>query len=410
MSGVVLLVIIGAVIIAMRINDRVQPIKDLSFTEGIGINIHEVTRNEIDMLADLGVTWVRIDLTWEVIESEPGVYEYEKTNYDELVDAITDNGLRPYFILNYGNPLYSEEQSVMTEEGQAHFARYVKETVERYQGMNGVWEIWNEPNYDTHWLTEPTYIPYAALVEETAPIIKKEDPTATVAGPALLNLNGESLMWMEEIFKLGVLEHLDALSVHPYRHTSPETIAGDYQLLQELIANYTDREDLLIFSGEWGYSLTSLPEEPAQSQADYLVRMMLMNEYQSIPISIWYGFRDNGTDMTNELHHFGLLDASEKQKPAYIAMQTLLNTFKKFEFQERLDLGEGHYILRFVDEDGESLYACWTISEEPEQVTLTLPEGTGELIDVYGQVRELEWSDGSLQLELTGSPVYLQIK
>ncbi|MCM2675835.1 cellulase family glycosylhydrolase [Alkalicoccobacillus plakortidis] len=263
---IVFSVIVMAVIFIVRW-EADPTFEKLSVTDGLGINIHEVTANEIEMLAELGVTWVRIDLTWEQIEKEPGIYEYGETRYDELADAILKNGMRPYFILSYGNPLYSGEQSIGTQAGKEKFAEFVRETVSHYKGMGGIWEIWNEPNYDDHWLTAPTYEPYADLVHISAPIIKELDPTAIIAGPAMLNLNGESLVWMEELFKRGVLEHLDAISVHPYRHTPPETVTGDYEMLQELIDTYTDREDIEIFSGEWGYSLTSLPDEAKRASS-----------------------------------------------------------------------------------------------------------------------------------------------
>ncbi|MDQ0206912.1 cellulase family glycosylhydrolase [Alkalicoccobacillus murimartini] len=405
---IVLSLLIGIVIYILVQRGTVY--ERISMTDGLGINIHEVSANEIELLAELGVTWVRIDLTWERIETEPGDYEYSETNYDELAEAIEANGMQPYFILSYGNPLYSGDQSIETSAGQDHFASFVRETVQRYKGMGGVWEIWNEPNYDEHWLTEPTYEPYADLVHKAAPIIKDIDPTATVAGPAMLNLNGDSLVWMEELFKRDVLEYLDAISVHPYRHTPPETVSGDYEMLRELIDQYTEREDVEIFSGEWGYSLTSLPDDVNEHQANYLVRMMLVNEMNDIPISIWYGLRDNGTDWTNELHHFGLMDAQSQQKPAYTSFNTFIDLFTDYQYQKRWETHDEVYALEFKNPNAGSLYALWTTSDQTQSLTLPLEAGIGTIMTISGQEEAVEWTEEGFNLDVSGSPVYLMVE
>ena len=64
--------------------------------------------------------------------------------------------------------------------------------------------------------------------------------------------------FLEECFRAGLLEHLDAVSVHPYRSydRGPETAGANYARLRELIKKYAPaaKRSLPILSGEWDYA------------------------------------------------------------------------------------------------------------------------------------------------------------
>ena len=137
---------------------------------------------------------------------------------------------------------------------------------------------------------------YSLLLKQTSKTIKKNDPSGIVVAPALAGLSEESLKWLEELFKKDVLDYIDAVSVHPYRSWEPESVAYEYKVLRELIKKYSSKP-IPIISGEWGYSTANgwyglnLSEE---QQAAYLVRMFLINKLNNIPISIWYGWENDG--------------------------------------------------------------------------------------------------------------------
>ena len=96
--------------------------------------------------------------------------------------------------------------------------------------------------------------------------------------------------------KKDALDYVDAISVHPYREWEPESVTEDYKSLRELIKKYSSKP-IPIISGEWGYSTANgwnglnLSEE---QQAAYLVRMLLINQLNHIPISIWYDWKNDG--------------------------------------------------------------------------------------------------------------------
>lgn len=178
-------------------------------------------------------------------------------------------GLRALYILDYSSPLYEETivsrhkktgkeyratAAPRSQESVAAFARWAGAAAARFRGRKIIWEVWNEPNIG-FWKPEPNVGHYTALLLATAKAVRVADPQATLVAPA-----SSSFPWafLEHLFQAGVLEHLDAVSVHPYRSPKqpPETAAADYDKLRQLIARHAPpaKESLPILSGGWGYS------------------------------------------------------------------------------------------------------------------------------------------------------------
>ena len=151
-----------------------------------------------------------------------------------------------------------------------------------------LWEIWNEPN-GNFWSPKPDAQQYTALALATAKAIREAEPQATIIGPASSGFPWE---FLETFLKSGVLEYLDAVSVHPYRNPRkpPETAAADYQKLRTMIERYapaSKKDKLPILSGEWGYS-TWKHGVSLETQAAFAARQQLSNLLNGVPLSIWY--------------------------------------------------------------------------------------------------------------------------
>ena len=73
--------------------------------DGWGTNIHwtaETAEGEAAMMAR-AFRLARMDFHWAVIEQSRGAYNF--TEYDGLLATMEAHGIRPYWILDYGNPL-----------------------------------------------------------------------------------------------------------------------------------------------------------------------------------------------------------------------------------------------------------------------------------------------------------------
>ncbi|UCE46477.1 MAG: cellulase family glycosylhydrolase [Phycisphaerales bacterium] len=377
---------------------------------GFGINIHfRGQPRDLDMIADAGFKLIRMDLTWAMVEQDKGIYVFKKLGYDSLTEGCAKRGIRLLYILDYGNTLYEKGRSVRTQAGREAFAAFAEAAAERYAGRGILWEIWNEPNIKHFWDPQPSVDDYCRLVKLTAPRIKKADPNGLVVAGATSQIPFE---WLEGCFKKGLLEWIDVLSVHPYRSQPPETVVEDYAELRRLVERYVpEGKQVPIISGEWGYSnlnwdQTRLSE---QEQAEYLARMFLINLHQGIDVSVWYDWKNDGTNPNEREHQFGVVRHDCNPKAAYLAAKVLSSTLAGYCLDERLDLGNDRdFAFRLTNGEREAI-AFWTMDDRH---TVTLPVEPSEvtLVGLYGGKVVINWKSQNLKLRALRSPQYLLIE
>ncbi|MGB9595985.1 MAG: cellulase family glycosylhydrolase [Candidatus Poribacteria bacterium] len=376
----------------------------LTIPNGFGVNIH-FTGNpqDLDLIAEAGFRFIRMDFVWGAVEREKGVYNFENTGYDALTEGCLSRGIKPLYILDYSNKLYEENNSVRTAEGRSAFAKFAETAVKRYEGKDILWEIWNEPNLNHFWNPQPSVDDYCELVKETSSRVKKSVPSAIIVAPAT---SGIPMEWLEGCFKKGLLDWIDALTVHPYRAQNPETVIGDYAKLRELISKYT-KKNIPIISGEWGYSNINWDKNriTEETQAQYLVRMFLINHYQGIPVNIWYDWKNDGTDPNEREHHFGTMTHDLKPKKAYLAVKALSKVLNGYSITERIDLGDNNDFALKLTNGKDSAIALWTTKDDHE-VKVNIGKNNGILIDMYDEKRQA-WNGEKILL--SQSPQYLMI-
>jgi len=377
-----------------------------------GVNIHftDPKPGEMEQLAGGGFRFIRMDFVWEAVERQKGVYDFSA--YDRLMSALDKHSIRALFILDYSSKLYETDRSVRTPEGRRAFAEFAAAAAKRYAGRGVLWEIWNEPNLDIFWSPQPGADDYAELAIEAAKAIRRADPKATILAPASSGFPWE---FLEQIFRKGVLEVIDAVSVHPYRRQAPETASADYARLRELIAKYAPSgKKVPIVSGEWGYSLLHHGGVPfsAETQAQYLVRQWLNNMLEGVLLSIWYDWHDDGPDPNETEHNFGTVTFDYKPKPAYVAAQTLTTELSGYRLRKRLDVGSSaDYVLVFTKGRDVKL-AVWTTGE-PHAVRVPAAQDSALVVSMLGQRSQVS-ARGSgrekhLELQLTQSPAYVSL-
>jgi hypothetical protein len=234
-----------------------------------------------------------------------------------------------------------------------------------------LWEIWNEPN-GNFWSPKPSAAEYGALALAACKAIRQADPQATIIGPASASFPWE---FLGTVFQSGLLQYLDAVSVHPYRdnHHPPETAAADYRKLRQLIdawAPPSRKGSIPILSGEWGYP-THDHGVSLETQADFAVRQQLVNLLEGIPLSIWYDWKNDGNDPSDNEQNFGTVTHDLTPKPAYLAIQTLVRELGGFRVLRRLKLPnqDDYAVLCGGPKAGEYKLAAWTTTQ-PHSVTM----------------------------------------
>ncbi len=373
---------------------------------GVGVNIHFVTGNEkdLDLIAAAGIKFIRMDFAWSTIESKKS--EYDWSGYDQLLANLDQRGIRAIFILDYSNPLYEEtvtspnpltgkpEEAIASpqhSESIAAFARWAAASAKHFHGRHVLWEIWNEPN-GNFWAPKPDARQYTALALAAARAVRAAEPDATIIGPASAGFPWD---FLETFLKSGILQYLDAVSVHPYRdpRNPPETAAADYRKLRSLIQTNapSDRKDPIpILSGEWGYS-TFTRGVSLETQAAYAARQQLSNLLEGVPLSIWYDWKNDGPDPGENEHNFGLVSADLKPKPSYTAIKILIEELSGCRVLRRVPLpDERDYVLLCADENGHEKLAMWTLAA-PHPLKLKVGSGV------------------ELELELAAAPRYVKV-
>lgn len=378
--------------------------------DGLGVNIHftEAKPGELQMIVDGGFRWVRMDFAWQRTERAQG--EYDFSSYDRLMGELDKHRLRAMFILDYSNALYESDSSVRTAAGRQRFAQWAAAAVAHFRGRGIVWEIWNEPN-GGFWKPKPDAADYAALAVTACQAIRAVAPAECIVAPAT---SGIDLAFLEECFRRGLLDQIDAVSVHPYRQTGPESAVGEYARLREMIHQHAPAgKHLAILSGEWGYSSVWAGYDDAL-QGALLPRQWLTNLAAGIPLSIWYDWRDDGTDPKEPEHHFGTVSPAYqagaqppfRPKPAYLAAQTLTRALAGTHFIRRLALGtRDDHVLLFGDGSRQVL-ACWTTASAGHSLRVPLAAAPVELRSHLGAILPVSGA-GSVAIPMDQAPRYL---
>ena len=352
---------------------------------GLGVEYHYVGvggdgPDTINMQAS-GVKFVRMDLSWNVVETTMGQYDF--TDFDGFENACMSRGLRILWILDSNNPLYGTNPGLSSwRQGFTNFASAV---AAHYKGDGNIYELWNEPN-SGFWPGGSNVNQYMALANQALPAMRLADPNATIIGAATCPHSTGSSTGVDTTFltscfnygqhhpgQKGLLDLVDAVSVHPYQSTAgdiynnpgpPEgVVANTYTPLTALMKQYHSNVALPIVSSEWGYS-TAMPGITAQVQGDYLARMMLVNLSQGIPLSIWYDWKNDGTDPADIEDNFGMVTNGLLQKPAYQEMRLLVSSLAGTTFHQQLNDGNSNdWLLVFQTPSGQQILAAWTTGD-----------------------------------------------
>jgi len=370
--------------------------------EPFGVNIH-FTRplpGELSLLAATGVRWVRMDMFWNTVEQEQGRYTFGE--YDALVAAMAQRGIRIVFILDYGNPHYDYGFAPHSPEARAAFARFAAAAVRRYRGKGIIWEIWNEPNLDHFWAPQADVQRYGTLLLQTVAAIRQADPTAYVIAPAT---SGFDWPFWTALGDMGAFTRLDAVTVHPYGLEIPEQAGPHYVALATLLHHYNPTWKIPVLSSEWGYSSVRGGISTEQ-QAQNLTRQWLVNLLYDVNLSIWYDWRDDGVDAADIEQNFGTVHHDLSPKPAYRAAQTLLATLDGYRFMRRIPLDSSDDYLLLFAKAGQAAMALWTITET-HTIVLPLAVDDAVLVKMTGERSTLPDGDDGLAVEIDPSPRYV---
>ena len=255
-----------------------------SLEEGAGICQLKNTDADLTRISNAGYKWIRLDCDWNTIEPVVGA-GYQWSFFDNLVNSLTSRGFRLMMILHTSQPKYGAFPIDTPEEitGYTNFAAAV---VNRYRNKGILWELWNEPHVSTYWHGTPNPTKYMAMVNSTVQAIRAQNPDEWLVGAStgLLNLD-----FFRACVSLGLLNCVDAVTVHPYNGTFPEANAPYFDALRLYIEqNAPAGKSIPIFVSEDGVNNATASDLRTQ----YAQREPLFNLVQGISLTCWFNYCD----------------------------------------------------------------------------------------------------------------------
>ena len=326
----------------------------------LGVNIH-FTRDDraLDAAKSAGFSWIRMDLAWSAVETQPGIYRW--TDYDNLITALAQRGMRALLIFDYGNPLYTGAYNLppTTAAAVQAFGNFAEAASRHFAGRKVRFEVWNEPNIKGFWPPIPNPDQYAALGREAIRRVHAGDPNAEVATGGL---SGFDFHFLDGYLNENGARDAEAIGVHPYDCNPPEML-GDRLLLWRSIASRHFKTSPPTWDTEWGFSSASFgnghSDESRRRQAVLVARELLCACAAGFPLIVYYDVRDDGNNPTDTENNFGLLANDYSEKPAMKAVRTLTGIARNHRFSGFIQTtASGLHAMRFDGSTGPTA-AVW---------------------------------------------------
>ena len=182
---------------------------------------------ELPVMAEAGVTSLRIPFFWNDLEPSRGTLKFERT--DAIVAAAAKSRIDVLATV-VNTPSWAKADpadGAAPPRDPQDYARFLRALILRY-GPDGsfwrdrsdlpkvpirAWQIWNEPSHVYYWSTRPWAPSYVKLMRASKSAIKKADPGATTVMAGFPDRSWESL---REIERAGGHGTFDVAAAHPY--------------------------------------------------------------------------------------------------------------------------------------------------------------------------------------------------
>lgn len=304
----------------------------------------------LDKLAAAGVGWVRLDMSWAMLQPDSGTqWSADGLAYvDHVIDMAAARHLQVLgtFWLTPGWANGNQGERVLPTN-PADYANAARVVAARWATKVRAWEVWNEPN-SPDFLTGADPVAYTTLLRAAYPAFHLGDPTTTVVSGGLM-YNDDT--WLARAYAAGIGGSFDVLGVHPYPGIAdePPDLPDDGTIwrpahvaaVRDVMLAHADVRPIWFTEVGWATnSNTGLNlSDPASNwqrgvtaaqQADYLLRLLdWAGGLPYVTAVFWYAERDRvvpANATVAEVHNarFGLLDTSLQPKPAWTALRDRL--------------------------------------------------------------------------------------
>ncbi len=364
----------------------------------VGMNVHDGREPFIDACVTLGVSWVRMDANWWVLEPTDGTYNW--TALDAAVNDAVASGLNVYLTLAYTPDWVTRHGDTDAWAGNdvpddsLDWSDFVGVAVAHYRALGVThFGIWNEPNLTGFW--EGTVNEYVnTILAPGAAAVRNACGDCLVLGPDLANV-GDCDDFMQDVLTLAPANTFDIIAHHIYQGFAETGVSiwdGDsfINALDQQRFTFTRRDlrqvlDLFNYTGEVWITETGYRADPPGDtteedlQATYVTRVLqeqLLRAWYTN--TFFYEILDCKPDQPScGIDGYGLMRATGgtagsrtfptdyREKPAFTALQQFISGHSQFAGASAPQCGDG------ADNDGDGYIdlvdrGCWDGLDDDE--------------------------------------------
>jgi hypothetical protein len=366
----------------------------------------------IPLMVQAGIAHARDEQPWNAVETQPDRFDFAAPGNGKLetyMAELTKAHITPLEVLAFGNKLHFGAPGIPVYQAAPYdpagcdaYARYCLAVADHYGPRVPALEIWNE--YNGSFCQGPADKDrprfYTRMLQTTYEQIKAKHPEVQVIGGAAVKV---PLPYFEKMFKLGALQYMDGIAVHPYQPT-PEGVERELAALVELMQKYHHGQARGIWVTECG-TWEDQSDERA-SAASYLVRMYtLLLTQPEVQRIYWYLLRDYAQFKNLGLVH-GDQDPMGKYTPVagYPAFANLVQQLYQARFVQRESTDSRTRIYRF-DKADRSIWVCWSTSGTAQLLFTT--GSPLRLVDMVGAEKPLMPVHGQAAVSAGAFPIYV---
>jgi hypothetical protein len=220
------------------------PVSD-AFAYGIQVDPSGSPEEIIANLNELGITWVKFQISWKDTEPEQGVRNWGE--WDRLILTYHNAGFNILLSVPKAPDWARPSNTDFSQEGPpadpATYAQFVGEMCQRYKGGVQAVEVWNEQNLAREGGGAPMPAQdYVTLLSAAYQSIKAADSSIIVVSGALTPAGDvpgaaiDDITYLNSMYAAGLKNVSDAIGAHPSGYNCPAD--GDWQVITNPSATF----------------------------------------------------------------------------------------------------------------------------------------------------------------------------
>jgi hypothetical protein len=293
--------------------------------------------HDLDVIAAAGMTWVRADFYWSVIQAA-GRNSFAWGPIDGFVKAATARHINVLALIAYSPAWARDSRNESAPPTNPHdYAVFAHAAAQRFAPMGvHAWEIWNEPNLSRFWSPKADPAAYTALLKAAYPAIKSADPNATVVSaglsPAVNNGRDMSpLTFLAKVYVHGGKGSFNAVGYHPYSYPYAPMFKADWNTFYRT----PDFHTLMAFFGDgakkvWGTEVgypTGTSSQAVSEQRQAVDLVAAIDQWRAWTFTgplIVFTVRDASSKTAIVDDNMGMLRVNGVAKPSFTAIRRTL--------------------------------------------------------------------------------------